>query len=535
METDLRKFAMYTMAPLKELFNAINGIVGYEGMQATLLNFHDDYSMAEAVKGEEGKAGEAEIRKHVGHVFSCDYSLKDRLVDAFVKNDISMVMTSMIEERENGLVKETVHCWVDQRDDERALESVRSLNHEIRNKEGDLKEFLTEMEDRHTPIVQIPVEKTLVRAMEQEGLLRGTSYAIRPLHGEMVHLLAADSDGRRICSAVKDVMLLYGGDLGNRMSSKIHNWYEEVGKNLAAVLDSHKPCEIIDGNSPDHRIVTDSRGIHVMVKERDLDFIEWTNPRVQEQVYGYLALFTRHERIDPERDFALQRREIRDRSKQPKELDLSGKLELYKRKMGPQIKAAVSLAEQAKADQMKEHRDKAYDLEKSRQLTEREKDLGQGHDKRILFNAAIDHAVTLGQSDLAGDLKSDKAMNGRALEGGISFGSVDTSDIYERGFSEKEQYLSDFCWECMGAKYLPARSKEDYKVFLNEIMETSSIRSLMTEEKEFRDLMRYEIETTIEAVKNFDIPVMETDIRYLQEELNGQERIHIADREEMEY
>lgn len=184
---------------------------------------------------------------------------------------------------------------------------------------------------------------------------------------------------------------------------------------------------------------------------------------------------------------------------------------------------------------MKEHRDKAYDLEKSRKMTEREKDLGQGHDKRILFNAAIDHAVTLGQSDLAGDLKSDKAMNGRALEGGISFGSVDTSDIYERGFSEKEQYLSDFCWECMGAKYLPARSKEDYKVFLNEIMETSSIRSLMTEEKEFRDLMRYEIETTIEAVKNFDIPVMETDIRYLQEELNGQERIHIADREEMEY
>ena len=88
METDLRKFAMYTMAPLKELLNAINGIVGYEGMQATLLNFHDDYSMAEAVKGEEGKAEEAEIRKHVGHVFSCEYSLKDRLVDAFVKNDI---------------------------------------------------------------------------------------------------------------------------------------------------------------------------------------------------------------------------------------------------------------------------------------------------------------------------------------------------------------------------------------------------------------------------------------------------------------
>ena len=57
----------------------------------------------------------------------------------------------------------------------------------------------------------------------------------------------------------------------------------------------------------------------------------------------------------------------------------------------------------------------------------------------------------------------------------------------------------------------------------------------MTEEKEFRDRIRYEIETTIEAVKNFDIPVMETDIRYLQEELNGQERIHIADREEMEY
>lgn len=29
--------------------------------------------------------------------------------------------------------------------------------------------------------------------------------------------------------------------------------------------------------------------------------------------------------------------------------------------------------------------------------------LKEEYDKRILFNAAIDHAITLGQSDLAGD------------------------------------------------------------------------------------------------------------------------------------
>lgn len=353
METDLRKFAMYTMAPLKELFNAINGIVSYEGLQASFLNFHEDYSMAEAIKGEEGKADEAEIRKHVGHVFSCDYFLKDRLVDTFVKNDISMVMTSMVEERGEGLAKETIHCWVDQRDDERALELARSLNLEIRSREGHLKEFLKEMEERQLSIVQIPMEKSLVQAMEWEGLLHGVNYAIRPLHGEMVYLLAEDSDRQRVCSAAKDMMMIYGGHMANRMSAKLHDWYEGIGKSLAAVLDTHKPCEIIDGNSPDHRIVTDSKGIHVMVKDRDLDFIEWTNLRVQEQTYGYLALFGKHEWVNPERDAAMQRREIIDRSRQPEELDLSGKMELYKRKMKTQMKAAVSLVEQAKEENVK--------------------------------------------------------------------------------------------------------------------------------------------------------------------------------------
>ncbi len=536
METDLRKFAMYTMAPLKELLNAINGIISYEGLQASLLNFHEDYSMADAVKGVEGRADEEKIRKHVGHVFSCDYTLKDRLVDTFVKHNISMVMTSVIGEKGKGLAKETIHCWVDKRDDERALGLVRSLNREIRSREGHLKEFLAEMEERHTSLVQIPMEKSLVQVMEREGLLRGTSYGIRPLHGEMVHLLTADSDSKRVCSAAKDMMLIYGSDMGNWMSTKIHDWYEEIGKSLAAVLDTHKPCEIMDGNSPDHRIVTDSKGIHVMVKDRDLDFIEWTNPRVQEQVYGYLALFGKQEWVNPERDSVLQRREIRERSRQPEELDLAGRTELYKRRMWTQLKGAVSLAEQAKAEERKEHMDiKVQDQEKSRELTERQEDLGQGHDKRILFNAAIDHAITLGQSDLAGDLKSDKAMNGRALEGGISLGSVDTSDIYERGFSEKEQYLSDFCWDCMGAKYLSARSEADYGEFVNEVMETPAVRSLLAEDKEFRDLIRCEIEKVIGTVRDMDIPVMETDIRYLQEELNGKERISIEDREEPEY
>lgn len=112
-------------------------------------------------------------------------------------------------------------------------------------------------------------------------------------------------------------------------------------------------------------------------------------------------------------------------------------------------------------------------------------------------------------------------MNGRALEGGITLGSVDTSDIYERGFSEKEQYLSDFCWDCMGAKYLSARAEADYGEFVNEVMETPAVRSLLAEEKEFRDLIRCEIETVIGIVRDMDIPVMETDIRYLQEELMG--------------
>lgn len=160
----------------------------------------------------------------------------------------------------------------------------------------------------------------------------------------------------------------------------------------------------MDGNSLDHRIVTDSKGIHVMVKDRDLDFIEWTNPRVQEQVYGYLALFGKQEWVNPERDGVLQRREIRERSRQPEKLDLAGRTELYKRRLWTQIKGAVSLAEQAKTEERKEHMDiKVQDQEKSRELTERQEDLGQGHDKRILFNAAIDHAITLGQSDLAGD------------------------------------------------------------------------------------------------------------------------------------
>ena len=141
--------------------------------------------------------------------------------------------------------------------------------------------------------------------------------------------------------------------MANRMSAKLHDWYEGIGKSLAAVLDTHKPCEIIDGNSPDHRIVTDSKGIHVMVKDRDLDFIEWTNLRVQEQTYGYLALFGKHEWVNPERDAAMQRREIIDRSRQPEELDLSGKMELYKRKMKTQMKAAVSLVEQAKEENVK--------------------------------------------------------------------------------------------------------------------------------------------------------------------------------------
>ena len=87
----------------------------------------------------------------------------------------------------------------------------------------------------------------------------------------------------------------------------------------------------------------------------------------------------------------------------------------------------------------------------------------------------------------------------------------------------------------MGAKYLSAKSEADYGEFVNEVMETPAIRSLLAEEKEFRDLIRCEIETVIGTVRDMDIPVMETDIRYLQEELNGKERISIEDREEPEY
>lgn len=513
METDLRRFGMYTMTPLKEIFNAINGIIGYGGLQACQLNFHDDYSMAEAIKGTEGRADTDAIKKHIGHIVSCDYIMKDRLVDAFVKDNVSMVMTSVLEEKDNGLVKEKIHCWVDKRDDERAMEIVKALNQELRSKEGQLKDFLVAMQEQQTPIVQISIEKSLLQAMEQEGMLRGIHYGTKPLTREVMQLVVRERDAQYVRSAAKEMLFMCGRSMEAAALSNMQEWYDRMGKSMAAILDAHKPCEIIDGNSPAHRIVTDSKGIHVMVKDRDMDFIKWTDPRVQERVYDYLALYGNQERIDQERNPVGQRKDFLDRHRQPEELETFEKLERYKRMLRPRLKEILLFTEQ----------------------TERQEELGRGHDRRILFNAAIDHAITLGQSDLAEDLKSDKAMNGRALEGGLSLGSVDTSDIYERGFSEKEQCLSDFCWECMGGRYIMAEVEEDYLPFLDELMREPAVRDLMGEEKEIRQWILCEVKETMEFIQTMEIPVMEMELETLQKGMDGQEKICITDREELEY
>lgn len=502
MAMDERKLSMYLAGTLKVIFDGLNHALSHGGTNYTLVSY-DGHDFIRESMGANGKIDETLLSRNIGRTVDCSPFMKDKLIEELERQRVTFAAIEAIEPAKDGSV--TNRCYFATHKDDR--EKVEHITIDLNLMKGEQQmepsAFLAYMKEKNIPINGIQgVEPEVFEIMLKEKRLNFPFCAIKNALGSY-DIRIPEDENRKTHNAIVNAVILCSAHTRMNIIERTKARREQINDAVSKIMDSRKSFVIMNGQSPDHYIRTDSSGFHNIIRtsagEHELDFVERTSPHYQTKAYNILHDYGSYEKLNAtDKDIEQKMQKVRDKAGLQKESDINVKIEYYKRSMLEHIKESI------------------------------ERDYpGRIKDNEVKFHAAIDHALVMKDDTQKGDLEGDLLLNGRALKGIIKETSIDLSDLNGEAFSQQ------FCETVLGTR---AEGDLDAKIFLeDEIMANTGLKELAKESCGIKQAVINEIRQTIEEVRTMDYEITELDREEFVLEVESRENafVEITDEREM--
>lgn len=499
-ENNVKQLSMYLSRTLKTIFDCLNDVLKHDGASWRMVSFDGNDFISESL-GPDGTIDEKELYRHVGKVADCNPFMKDRLLAEFIHNHVSFAAIETVESLEDDKVANWCY-FVTHRKDLNKVESILSeLNYPQEKNQMDPVKFRNDCVKKGISIVGVSnIEPEVFELMMQQKSLNFPFCVIQGSSG-FYHLRVGIQDGRKAREAVLNSAILCSANTRRMLLKEKQERDERLHEAAAKVMDNRRSYIIMNADSPEHYIRTDSNGFKAILNkdgiEYELECIGRSHPDYQLKAYGVLQSFQEFAIIsaaDPDASRQMQQAiehtkmgRKRDMIKtDEKEAGIYTKVEFYKRSFLKYIQKGVE-----------------------------QNFLGRLKDNEVRFKAAIDHAVMIGDSVQAGDLKGDLSLNGRALSGFVRESSIDLSDLNGEAFKQQ------FCEIILGTSMIA--DPLDKKTVENDMELNIRVNDLSQESKEVKMAVLDEIRQTIHEVGQMDYEFTEISLEQLAREAESKE------------
>lgn len=494
MTMDERKLSMYLAGTLKVIFDGLNNAISYGGTNYTLVSY-DGHDFIRESMGGNGKIDEALLSRNIGKTVDCSPFMKDKLIAEFERHRVTFAAIETIEPTKDGGVTNWCYFATHKDDREKVEHITMDLNLMKGEQQMEPSAFLTYTTEKNIPISGIQgVEPEVFETMLKEKRLDFPFCAIKNSYGSY-DIRIPEQENLKTHNAIVNAVILCSAHTRMNIIQRTRDRREQINDAVSKIMDSRKSYVIMDGQSPDHYIRTDSSGFHNIIRtsagEQELDFVERTNPNYQMKAYNILHDYGSFEKLNAtDKDIEQQMHKVRDKAGLQKEPDINVKIEYYKRSILEHIKASI---------------ERDY--------------IGRIKDNGVKFHAAIDHAVVMKDDAQKGDLEGDLLLNDRALKGIVKETSIDLSDLNGEAFSQQ------FCEIVLGTR---AEEDLDKKLLLeDEIMANVGLKVLAEESREVKQAVINEIRQTIEEVRTMEYEITELDREEFALEVESRENVFV--------
>lgn len=474
MAMDERKLSMYLAGTLKVIFDGLNSAINHNGTNYTLVSY-DGHDFIRESMGTDGKIDEALLSRNIGKTVDCSPFMKDKLIAEFERQRVTFAAIETVEPTKSGGVTNWCYFATHKSDRDKVDHIITDLNMMKGEQQMEPSAFLAYATEKNIPISGIQgVEPEVFETMLKEKRLDFPFCAIKNPYGSY-DIRIPEQEDRKTHNAIVNAVILCSAHTRTNIIERTRDRREQINDAVSKIMDSRKSYVIMDGQSPDHYIRTDSGGFHSIIRtpagEQELDFVERTSPNYQTKAYNILHDYGSFEKlIATDKDIEQQMQKVRDKAGLQKEPDINVKIEYYKRSMMEHIKESI---------------ERDY--------------LGRLRDNEVKFHAAIDHAVMVKDDTQKGDLEGDLQLNGRALQGTVKETSIDLSDLNGEAFSQQ------FCETVLGTR---AEDDLDARYLMEDEMKANTgLKELAGEPREIKQAVINEIRQTIEEVRTMDYEI----------------------------
>lgn len=501
-ERNVKQLSMYLSRTLKAIFDSLSDALKHDGASWRMVSFDGNDFIHESL-GPNGTIDEKELYRQVGKIADCNPFMKDRLLTEFMHNHVSFAAIETVEPLKDDKIGNWCY-FVTHRKDLDKVESILSeLNYPQEKNQMDSAKFRDDCARKNISIVGVSnVEPEVFELMMQQKSLNFPFCMIQEPSG-FYHLRMGIQDERKAREAILNSVILCSANTRKMLLKEKKERDERLHEAAAKMMDNRRSYIIINGDSPEHYVRTDSDGFKAILNkngiEYELECIHRSHPDYQSKAYGVLQGFQEFAIISAtDLDASRQIQQIIECAKmgrkrdiikiEDKEAGIYTKVEFYKRSFLKYIQKGVE-----------------------------QNFLGRLKDNEVRFKAAIDHAVMIGDSVQAGDLKGDLSLNGRALSGYVKESSIDLSDL--NGESFKQQFCEIILGTSIITDPLEKKTAED------EVVINSRLNDLSQESKEVKMAVVDEIRQTIYEVGQMDYEFTEISLEQLAREAELKENV----------
>lgn len=474
MAMDEKKLSMYLAGTLKVIFDGLNSALSHGGTNYTLVSY-DGHDFIRESMGDDGKINESLLSRNIGKTVDCSPFMRDKLIAEFERQKVTFAAIETVEPTKDGGVANWCYFATHKSDRDKVDHIIMDLNMMKGEQQMEPSAFLAYTAEKNINIRGIQgVEPEIYETMLKEKSLDFPFCAIKNSYGSY-DIRIPEQEDIKLHDAIVNAVVLCSAHTRTNIIERSRDRREQINDAVSKIMDSRKAFVIMDGQSPDHYIRTDSTGFHSIVRtdagEKELDYVERTSPNYQTKAYNILHDYGSFEKmIATDKDIEQQMQKVRDKASLQKEPDINIKVEYYKRSMSEHIRESI---------------ERDY--------------LGRLKDNEVRFHAAIDHAAIIGDDAQKGDLEGDLQLNGRALKGAVEESSIDLSDLNGEAFSLQ------FCETVLGTR---AEENPDARLLLeDEAMANEGLKELAQEPPKIKQAVINEIRQTIEEVRMMDYEI----------------------------
>lgn len=470
-DTSLQSISMYLSSTWKAIFDGIDRAISQSGTNFTLVTY-GEHNFVEESKGTDGQIDANKLCINIGNVVECDPLMKDLLVEKLVHDKISFAAVEALEPNSEG--KDVMKCYfaIDRQDKERALSIISDLN-QAQHLEMEPEELWCYCQEKQSDLSGISrIEPEIYDVIKSEQKLNFPYTTLFNRDGS-VELRVPSEFEKAAQNAIIDAVIICSARTREAAIMRKNEHAKQLTDALSKATDNYKPYIIIDSQYPDHFIKTDSKGIHSMIHnsigDREIEFIDRTDPRFQNKAYDILRDYAEIKTIPAtDKDMDAQLEAIRSEASKQQELPLDQKVEYYKRSFVTQIRENI---ERGPIEQETEEQSMTHQPE----IAKDEKDEPTTKEKRPDL------------SELSG-----------------------------------EQFRQEFCSLMLGASWY--KDPKERQAFEAKIMQDTRLNELSEETQEVKIAVINEINQSVEEIQMISYDFREMELEEYSMEITNREK-----------